>query len=124
MTDPRTPDRSNTDPAYEDRLHKRPPLTDPAADPQYVDPILADQPANARGRGGMIAAAIIAVLVVIAVIAFSSGTVTDPETTAVIPPVENEQTQTPAQTPTQPNEAVPAQPDVPVETAPATPAPQ
>jgi Meckel syndrome type 1 protein len=37
------------------------------------------------GRGGLIAAGIVAALLVIAVIAFTSGTTTDPGTTAVIP---------------------------------------
>lgn len=129
MTDPRTPDRNNTDPAYEDRLHKRPPLSDPAADPLYVDPTLADRPINTRGRGGLIAAGIIAILLVIAVIAFSSGTMTDPETTAVIP----DQTEVTPQ-PAQPSDAVPQNPSqqepsapneaAPAPIAPSTPTPQ
>lgn len=114
MSDPRTPDPRNSDPAYEDRLHTRPPLADPAADPLKTDPVLADRPIDTRGRGGWIAAGIIAVLLVIAVIAFTSGTTTDPGTTAVIP----DQTQQTTPDTTAPD-AAPAQPDAPVETMPA-----
>lgn len=91
MTDPRNPDPRHDDPVYEDRLHARPPYTDPAdtlADPALQranDPLLSDRPMPTSGRSGLVAAGIIAVLLVIAVIAFSSGTVTDPGTTAVIP---------------------------------------
>lgn len=114
MTDPRTPDPRHTDPAYEDRLHMRPPHTDPAADPLRTDPILSDRPIHASGRGGLIAAGIIAVLLVIAVIAFSSGTATDPGTTAVIPD-QTEQTMPGTTAP----DAAPQQPAEPLETTPA-----
>lgn len=115
--DPR-PDPRYTDPVYDDRLHARPSHVDPALDPavqRVNDPVMAERPMATSGRGGLIAAGVIAVLLVIAVIAFSSGTTTDPGTTAVIPD-QTEQT-TPA--PTAP-EAVPAQPAAP-EAAPVQP---
>lgn len=120
--DPR-PDPRYTDPVYDDRLHARPSHADPALDPavqRVNDPILAERPMATSGRGGLVAAGVIAVLLVIAVIAFSSGTTTDPGTTAVIP----DQTETapaptaPGVTPVEPPapEAAPVQP-----TEPATP---
>ncbi len=120
--DPR-PDPRYTDPVYDDRLHARPSHADPALDPavqRVNDPILAERPMATSGRGGLVAAGVIAVLLVIAVIAFSSGTTTDPGTTAVIP----DQTETapaptaPGVTPVEPAapEAAPVQP-----TEPATP---
>lgn len=115
MTDPRNPDPRHTDPAYEDRLHTRPPHTDPAMDPLKTDPILSERPMQTSGRGGLIAAGIIAVLLVIAVIAFSSGTATDPGTTAVIP----DQTQETTPGTTTPD-AAPQEPAAPLGTAPAT----
>lgn len=90
MSDPRSPDPRPIDPntpyiapsAY----------SDPAADPR-----IADRPLPAeRGRGGLIAAGIIAVLLVVALIAFSSGPSTDPGTTAVIPDQSGETTPAPA----------------------------
>lgn len=116
--DPRHPDPRHNDPVYEDRLHGRPSHTDPLADPaidpalqRANDPLLADRPIQTSGRGGLVAAGVIAVLVVIAVIAFSSGTTTDPGTTAVIP----DQTQE-----TMPQETMPAPETVPTEPAPET----
>lgn len=114
MNDPRNPDPRPVDPAYEGRQHVQPPHTDPA-----LDPALSDRHVNATGsgRGGLVAAGVIAVLLVIAVIAFSSGTTTDPGTTAVIP--EETQETAPAPVP----EAAPVQPappaTIPPETAPA-----
>lgn len=115
--DPR-PDPRYTDPVYDDRLHARPSHTDPALDPavqRVNDPIMAERPMATGGRGGLIAAGVIAVLLVIAVIAFSSGTTTDPGTTAVIP----DQTEETAPAPTAPG-VTPTQPTTP-ETAPAQP---
>jgi len=115
--DPR-PDPRYTDPVYDDRLHARPSHVDPALDPavqRVNDPIMAERPMATSGRGGLIAAGVIAVLLVIAVIAFSSGTATDPGTTAVIP----DQTEETAPAPTAPG-VTPTQPTAP-ETAPAQP---
>lgn len=58
-----------------------PSVRDPAADPRLDS---YDRPRGSR-RSGLIAAAIIAVLLVIALIAFTTGPATDPGTTAVIP---------------------------------------
>ena len=113
--DPR-PDPRYTDPVYDDRLHARPSHTDPALDPavqRVNDPIMAERPMATSGRGGLVAAGVIAVLLVIAVLAFGSGTMTDPGTTAVIP----DQTET-APAPTAPG-VTPAEPTQPAE--PATP---
>lgn len=110
MTDPRS-----TDPRLDPNV-PRPgaPYSDPAADPLINDrPIPAD-----RGRGGLIAAGVIAVLLVIALIAFNTGPSTDPGTTAVIPE-QSEQApanDAPSATPTTPDATAPAP-------APATPAP-
>lgn len=80
MTDPRTPDPRHIDPNYPSQAPHTP-YGDPAADPRISDrPVYPD-----RGRGGLIAAGVIAVLLVIALIAFSTGPATDPGTTAVIP---------------------------------------
>jgi hypothetical protein len=83
------PKLHHSDPVYDDRLHARPadPAIDPAYDPaqRVNDPVLSDRPMASSGRGGLIAAGIVAALLVIAVIAFTSGTTTDPGTTAVIP---------------------------------------
>jgi Meckel syndrome type 1 protein len=116
--DPRAdPGLHHSDPVYDDRLHARP--TDPAVDPDAAfdpavrranDPVLSERP-MATGRGGLIAAGIVAALLVIAVIAFSSGTNTDPGTTAVIPD----------QTDTAPAPAPDAAPQPPATPAPATP---
>lgn len=91
----------------------RPPHTDPTLSDPALDPALSDRhvhPAGS-GRGGLIAAGVIAVLLVIAVIAFSSGTTTDPGTTAVIPDQTEETAPAPAP------EATPTQP-APTDTAP------
>src|SRR5690606_33210100 len=74
MADPRAPDPRNVDPTA-----PHAPYSDPAA-----DPLLTDHRPVTRGgsRGGLIAAGVIAVLLVVALIAFSSGTTTDPGTTA------------------------------------------
>lgn len=110
--DPRRDPRP-TDPVYDDRLHARPSHADPALDPaaRVNDPVLAERPMATSGRGGLIAAGVIAVLLVIAVIAFTSGTTTDPGTTAVIP----DQTEEQAPAPTAPG----VTPDAPTEPAPA-----
>lgn len=118
--DPR-PDPRYTDPVYDDRLHARPSHVDPALDPavqRVNDPIMAERPMATNGRGGLVAAGVIAVLLVIAVIAFSSGTTTDPGTTAVIP----DQTQETAPAPTAPG-VTPVEPAAPAapEAAPVQP---
>lgn len=115
MNDPRNPDPRPVDPAYEARSHMQPPHTDPA-----LDPILSDQHVNSTGsgRGGLVAAGVIAVLLVIAVIAFSSGTVTDPGTTAVIPDQTQETMPAPGTQPAPAPEVAPTQP-TPSETAPS-----
>lgn len=115
MTDPRTPD-PRLDPGHPDgpRVAPHSPYSDPAADPRIVNENVVRT--GESGRGGLIAAGVIAVLLVIGLIAFSSGPATDPGTTAVIP----EQTQEMAPAP----EAAPADPApaVPLEEAPAAPA--
>lgn len=118
--DPRDPDQHHADPAYEDRLHGRLPYSDPAADPVRTDPLLADQPMVTRGRGGWIAAGIIAALLVVAVIAFSSGTVTDPGTTAVIPDATQETMPETSAPDTIMPEAPPVEPAAPTDNAPST----
>lgn len=84
MTDPRAPDPRHTDPNHPGSPEFRPdsPYNDPATDSR-----LSDYPpvTTGGGRGGLIAAGVIAVLLVIALIAFSTGPATDPGTTAVIP---------------------------------------
>ena len=108
MTDPRSTD-PRLDPNYP---RAGAPYSDPAADPLITDrPI----PAAERGRGGLIAAGVTAVLLVIALIAFNTVPSTDPGTTAVIP----EQSDEAPATMDAPS-AVPAAPET---TAPATPAP-
>lgn len=116
MNDPRNPDPRAQDQAY----------TDPAASP-YRDPVMEPrvttqtvvQPSS--GRGGLVVAGLIAVLLIVALIAFTSGTTTDPGTTAVIP--EQAEEVSPAPTP----EAAPAEikeaPAVPSGDAPAEQAP-
>lgn len=132
MADPNTPDRRpfnqrpagqrpDADPGLEPPLD---PALDPAWDPvqRANDPLLADRPVSTGGRGGLIAAGIIAALLVIAVIAFSSGTMTDPGTTAVIPDQTQqtapETTPAPALAPTAPT-APGVTPVQPSDTAPA-----
>ena len=108
MTDPQNPDPRRADPNA-----PPPPFNDPAADPRLND----YQPVPASsGRSGLIAAGVIAVLLVIALIAFSSGPATDPGTTAVIP----DQTEETAPAPDAAPELAPATPDA---TAPAGEAP-
>lgn len=126
MADTNNPDPRHRDPVYDDRLQARPshldptPHLDPTLDPaaRANDPLLADRPASG-GRGGLIAAGIIAVLLVVAVVAFSSGTTTDPGTTAVIP----DQTQDAAPATPAPDAApmapAPEATPQPLETAPA-----
>ena len=79
MADPRNIDPDRRDP-LDPQIQS--PYTDPAADPRVANQTVV-QPGG--GRGGLIAAGIIAVLLVIALIAFSTGPSTDPGTTAVIP---------------------------------------
>jgi hypothetical protein len=118
MADPKTPDPHRTDPAYHDDPNSasRSAYSDPAADPRIANQTVI-QPSS--GRGGLIAAAVIAVLLVIALIAFSTGPATDPGTTAVIPdpnateeavPPAAEETTPPAAEETVPPAAQPADP--------------
>lgn len=118
MTDPRNTDPRYVDPGHPDapRVAPHSPHTDPAADPRVVNETVVH---NSSGRGGLIAAGVIAVLLVIALIAFSSGPATDPGTTAVIPEQIEEMAPAPAP------EAAPAEPTAPaapLEEAPAAPA--
>ena len=85
MTDPRNPDpRQNADPTPPDgpRVMPQAPYNEPAADPRVANQTVVH---TSRGYGGIIAAGIIAALLVVAVIAFSTQPGTDPGTTAVIP---------------------------------------
>ncbi|MBX9464985.1 MAG: hypothetical protein KL840_18815 [Aquamicrobium sp.] len=122
MSDQNNIDPRRVDPGHPDgpRVAPRSPYTDPAADPRIVNETVVH---NRNGRGGLIAAGVIAVLLVIALIAFSSGPGTDAGTTAVIPE-QTEQTTEPAPAPAP--EAAPAEdtaPAAPVEEeAPAAPA--
>ncbi len=123
MADPRTPDpRHQGDPLYPDAPHAgpNPPYSDPAADPRIANQTIV-QPRS--GRGGIIIAGIVAALLVIALIAFTSGPATDPGTTAVIPEQSGE-TIPPTDTAPAP-EAAPSAPAAPIEepSAPATDAP-
>lgn len=120
MSDPRIQDPRPIDPNYP---HATPsPYSDPAADPRLADRPLAPE----RGRGGLIAAGVIAVLLVIALIAFNTGPNTDPGTTAVIPdqtetapaPTANEPSATPAPDTLAPAAPAPVAPSAP-QTAPA-----
>lgn len=104
MNDPRTPDpRDAVRPAHADPMPGAP-YRDPAADPRIANQTVV-QPSS--GRGGLIAAGVIAALLVIAVIAFSTGPSTDPGTTAVIPDQSEEIVPAPAP------EAVPTAPTAP-----------
>lgn len=120
MADPNTPDRRPPDHRLDPDPVREPPL-DPSLDPSFNpgwdpvqranDPLLADRPPATGGRSGLIAAGIIAALLVIAVIAFSSGTTTDPGTTAVIPDQTEQTTPAPTApgvTPIQPSEGQPS----------------
>ena len=104
MSDPRIPDPRHIDPTM-----PQSPYRDPAADPRLSD---APPVRPGSGRGGLIAAGIVAALLVVALIAFTSGTTTDPGTTAVIP----DQTQQTAPAPG----VVPAEPATPPAENPAT----
>lgn len=122
MSDQNNIDPRRVDPGHPDgpRVAPRSPYTDPAADPRVVNETVVH---NSNGRGGLIAAGVIAVLLVIALIAFSSGPGTDAGTTAVIPEQQNEQTApapAPEAAPAPAEEAAPAAPVE--EEAPAAPA--
>lgn len=116
MADPRSNDpRQYADPTHPDgpRVMPHSPYQDPAADPLIANQTVV---APSSGRGGLIAAGVIAVLLVIGLVAFTSQPGTDPATTAVIP--ENGSVVTPAPE-VQP---APAAPTVAPEAAPAAPA--
>lgn len=91
MADPRSPDPRETHPDFTPQTSmQEPPYGDPLREPH-----LANRPDYPnRGRTGLIAAGVIAVLLVIALIAFSTGPATDPGTTATIP--EQNETMSPA----------------------------
>lgn len=92
MTDPRIHDPRPADPNFPAQA----PYSDPAADPRLAD----GKPIHpGSGRGGLIAAGVIAVLLVVALIAFSTGPATDPGTTAVIPDQGGEMAPAPAPAP-------------------------
>lgn len=114
MSDQNNIDPRRVDPGHPDgpRVTPPSPYTDPAADPRVANETVVH---NSNGRGGLIAAGVIAVLLVIALIAFSSGPGTDTGTTAVIPDQQTEQTTEPAPAPAP--EAAPAE-----DAAPAAPA--
>lgn len=89
MTDPRIPDpRDPASPAYTDPIPGAP-YREPIADPRIANQTVV-QPRS--GQGGLIAAGVIAALLVIALIAFSTGPSTDPGNTAAIPEQPVEQT--------------------------------
>ncbi|MEO3387159.1 hypothetical protein [Mesorhizobium sp. CAU 1741] len=118
MADPRTPDpRHQGDPLSPDAPHAVPnaPYRDPAADPRIANQTII-QPSS--GRGGIIIAGIVAALLVVAVIAFTSGPATDPGTTAVIPETTES---APVDDAAPATEAAPSEPAAPVE-EPAAPA--
>lgn len=114
MTDPRLDPRDPARPTYTDPIPGAP-YRDPAADPRIANQTVV-QPSS--GRGGLIAAGVIAALLVIALIAFSTGPSTDPGTTAVIPEQSTDQ-MAPAPAP----EAAPAAPVAPAPAAPVDQAP-
>ena len=104
------------DPRRMDPAAQQTPYRDPALDPR-----LADRPVEpSSGRGGLIAAGVIAVLLVVALLAFNMGPGTDPATTAVIP----EQSEQTAPAPAPEAAPAPAAPEAPAAapTAPAAPA--
>lgn len=107
MADHRTPDsRPPVDPiaVHPDAPNVMPhePYSDPAADPQ-----IARQPVPPRSNiGGLMAVGVIAVLLIIAVIAFGSGPGTDPATTAVIPDQQDQMVPTPSASPAIPSTEV------------------
>lgn len=90
MSDQRPPDPRHVDPNYPG-VRPDSPYGDPVNDPRFGGPPVG----SGGGRGGLIAAGVIAVLLVIALIAFSSGPGTDPGTTAVIPDQSGETTPAP-----------------------------
>ena len=106
MADPRNLDPNRPNPA--DPLDPRSPYSDPAADPRIANQTVVSP---SGGRGGLIAAGVIAVLLVIALIAFSSGPSTDPGTTAVIPDATEESA--PAGDTAAPEAAAPEEPAAP-----------
>lgn len=118
MADPRNPDPHKADPADIDPAAPRSPYSDPAADPRIANQTVV-QPSG--GRGGLIAAGVIAALLVIALIAFSTGPSTDPGTTAVIPDETTEPAAPSAAPPTETAPAPDATTPAPTEQAPTTP---
>lgn len=86
MVDPR-----RNDPGRPDPLDPADPLAPENQALGMHDPASAVPPAPARDRFTLIAAGVIAVLLVIGIVAFTSGPGTDAETTATIPPAGQEE---------------------------------
>lgn len=118
MNDPRHTDPRSHDPAPMDPAAS--PYRDPVVEPRVSTQTVV-QPSS--GSGGLVAAGLIAVLLVVALIAFTSGTTTDPGTTAVIPEQGEEMAPAPEAAPAAPTEtdAAPAAPmgEAPIEETPA-----
>lgn len=83
----------------------RTPYTDPAADSRTTNTTVVRSGTN----GGLIAAGVIAVLLVISLIYFASGPATDPATTATIPDEPVTEESAPAETNAAPTESAPAE---------------
>jgi hypothetical protein len=120
MADPRSNDpRQYADPTHPDgpRVMPHSPYQDPAADPLIANQTVVTP---SSGRGGLIAAGVIAVLLVIGLVAFTSQPGTDPSTTAVIPPQSGEVTPAPEvqPAPAAPTVAPQVAPEAPVDNAP------
>jgi hypothetical protein len=117
MSDPRL-DPTRPDP-LDPAVPPRGAYSDPAADPRVTNHTVVHN----TGRGGLIAAGVIAALLVIALIAFSSGPGTDPATTATVPDQQTEELAPAPADPVAPApapEAAPAPaPEAPVDEAPA-----
>lgn len=121
MADPRSPDPRypvDPSPSHPDAPFTEPhiPYSDPAADPLIATPA-ATPPRS--GAGAWIAAGVVAALVVIAVLAFSSGPGTDSATTAVIPDQTDEAVPTPNASPAIPGSGAASEPASPATLPPA-----
>ena len=119
MADPRSPDPGypvDPTPSHPNAPYTAPhsPYSDPAADPLITHP--AAVPPRS-GAGGWIAAGVVAALVIIAALAFTSGPGTDPATTAVIPDQTENAVPTPNASP-----AIPGSDAAPEKTQPVAPA--
>jgi len=122
MADPRSPDPRypvDPSPSHPDAPFAAPhtPYSDPAADPLITHPAAVPPRSSA---GGWIAAGVVAALVGIAALAFTSGPGTDPATTAVIPDQTDSAVPTPNASPAVPGTDVAPEGTTP--SAPVTPA--